>query len=584
LTVVISDRIIQEVRQRTDIVEFVSGYVSLRKAGRNYVGLCPFHKEKTPSFTVSPEKQIFYCFGCGVGGDVVSFYMKINGASFPEAVRFLAEKCGIAVKESLPGRGGGGIKEKLWALNRAAADFFSQALFSPQGEVARKYIENRGITPEVIRQLKLGYAPEEWHWLGEKLKKLGYDLALAEQAGLIIPREKGGYYDRFRGRVIFPIHDEMGRIVAFGGRDLKDGLPKYLNSPETPIYVKGRSLYGLSFARNGIREKGEVVVVEGYFDFLTLWTFGVSNVVATLGTALTEEHVSLIRRYASCAILVFDPDEAGRKALARSLPLFLKQHLEMKVVVLPEGYDPDLFVRRFGRERWEEEMQKARPAVEYYIDEMLHPAQGVQQEREIMAEALRFIKEIPQSAERHLFIRRLAQRLNVDEAILAREVSDTPETAAKRLPQGPRTDLLELKLIYLMLEEERFVKRVAKSNLLEFFPHEDLKKLASLMLERVQKGEGVDRAWFLSQMEGERKRHLFNWMMVMDMSKDEREREFEDTVRRIKEKWYQRASRNLNLQIRQAQERGDEELCRHLLVKKAQLLEEEKAIRKLTVN
>jgi len=587
LVTVISDQIIHEVRERTDIVELVSAYVALKKAGRNYVGLCPFHKEKTPSFTVSPEKQIFYCFGCGTGGDVVSFLMKMNNLSFPEAVHFLAQRGGIPIKETAAQRAGDKGKEELFTINKKAAELFAQALFSPPGERARRYLRERGIGEKTIRQFQLGYAPNEWHWLGDKLKRAGFDLQIALQAGLLIGRDKGGYYDRFRQRIIFPIFDVMNRVIAFGGRDLGDGTPKYLNSPESPVYIKGRSLYGLNLAREGIRTQGFVIVVEGYFDLLSLWEQGIDNVVATLGTALTEEHVSLMRRYTSRAVVIFDPDEAGKKALTRGLSLFLKENVEMKVVVLPEGYDPDLYMRTFGVEKWKREVEHAQPAVEYYIDEVLRPAGGIQKERISIQEALAFVNQISSPAERHLFIRRIAQRLDIDERILARELEvrhkpGFPAPGKTPPPTEAASDLLELKLIYLMLEEESFAQRISKSNLVDLFLHEDLKSVASFILDRLQGGALPNMAEVLEKLDDSRRRRLLSWSMAKE--EGNREKEFLDTAQRIKGKWYERASKHLNWQIRQAQESGDEALCRELLAAKARLLKEEQNARKLTVS
>ncbi|MCX7981852.1 MAG: DNA primase [Syntrophales bacterium] len=583
---VFSDETLQEVRQRADILEVISSYVTLKRAGRNYVGLCPFHHEKTPSFTVSPEKQIFYCFGCGTGGDVVSFLIKINNWSFPEAVRFLAERLGIPIKEKAAQKSKLQGLEPFYVIHKAAANLFADALFSPVGERARLYLKNRGLGEKTIRQFKLGYAPESWHWLQDKLKNLGQDLDLANKAGLLVAREKGGYYDRFRHRIIFPIFDLMDRVIAFGGRELEDGTPKYLNSPESPIYTKGHTLYGLNFAREEIRKKGHVIVVEGYFDLLSLWDRGIQNVVATLGTAFTEEHVSLLHRFTSQAVAIFDPDEAGKKALARSLSLFLKGNLEVKVVILPSGYDPDLYIRTFGREKWEEEVTHARPAVEYYVDEVLHPSRGIQQERLQIKEALGFISQISSPLERHLFIRRIAQRFNIDESFLERELKTSipspPNQEKKRASMDNTNDLLELKLIYLMLNENSFAHRVSKSNILDFFLHQDLKELADWIVDCSKRGESPNLTEAMVRLDENRRQRLLTW--TMENNERDTEKEFFDTLKRIKEKWFERTSQNLNCQIREAQERGDDILCRKLLAEKAKLLKEEQSLRNLTVS
>lgn len=587
---VISDQNIHDVRTRTDIVELISSYVTLKKAGRNYVGLCPFHAEKTPSFTVSPEKQIYYCFGCNAGGDAVSFLMKINGLSFGEAIRYLADKCGVRLTETYQERTKKGEREMLYVINQFAAATYGEALWSSRGKGGRDYLTSRGITDETARRFALGYAPMEWQWLYEQMKHAGFEPQRAEQAGLIIRTGKDRYYDRFRGRIIFPIYDLLGKVIALGGREVGDGTPKYMNSPESPIYIKGRVLYGLHLAREAIQAKGEVVVVEGYFDLLALWEKGITNVVATLGTALTADHVNLIRRYASRALVVFDPDEAGKKALMRSLSLFLKGNVEMKAVVLPAGYDPDTFIRHFGIEGWQEEITRARPAVEYYIDEVMGSAHGIQEERTILRKALDFIRDIPSAAERHLFIRRIAQRLNMDEDILEREVAmSTPNTKAPdRAPlqdSGEKgAEITELKLIYFMLKDGEYVKRIAQSDTLDFFIHENMKQLASTIRDRHGQGEPIDPISVTAELGASERNRILSWMMNKGLPKNEMEREFIDTIRRLKEKWYSMTCKDINMQIRQAQERGDEAMCRSLLAQKGKLLKQAQTIRNLTVS
>jgi DNA primase len=288
------DSKIEEIKSRVDIVELVSEYVTLKKAGRNYSGLCPFHQEKTGSFTVNREKQIFYCFGCGQGGNAITFLMKIANKTFPEAIKDLAEKTGVVLPTRLTSsedRKNDTIRECIASLNLGAAQQFARNLYSPAGKVARDYLQNRGITEETVKQFRLGYVPDTWRSLTDYIEGGGTSLKLAEQGGLIIAGKEGSYYDRFRGRLMFPIENVFGEIVAFGGRILEKGEPKYLNSPESPVYIKGRNLYGLYKTKEEIRKKGFALIVEGYFDLISLWNAGIGNVVATLGTALTRDHL-----------------------------------------------------------------------------------------------------------------------------------------------------------------------------------------------------------------------------------------------------------------------------------------------------
>ncbi|HOW57138.1 MAG TPA: DNA primase, partial [Smithellaceae bacterium] len=337
------DSKIEEIKSRLDIVELVSEYLTLKKAGRNFVGSCPFHQEKTPSFTVNREKQIFYCFGCGEGGNAITFLMKIANMTFPEALKSLAEKTGVVLPPrtaSREGRGKDSLRESIVDLNRRAAQYYVRELYGPAGREAREYLQKREITEETINNFRLGYAPENWRSLTDYLDGSGLSLKIAEQAGLVVAGKDGGYYDRFRGRLIFPIENIFGEVIAFGGRILAKGEPKYLNSPESPVYIKGKNLYGLVKAKEEIRKKGCALIVEGYFDLISLWNAGIGNVVATLGTALTRDHLDLLRRYTVDVVALFDPDEAGRKALDRSLDLFLAADMRARALILPGEDDP----------------------------------------------------------------------------------------------------------------------------------------------------------------------------------------------------------------------------------------------------
>ncbi len=348
------DNKIEEIKSRVDIVELASEYLTLKKAGRNFIGLCPFHQEKTPSFTVNRDKQIFYCFGCGEGGNVITFLMKIADKTFPEAIKDLAEKTGVVLPPMISGkesRQKDSLKENILNLNLRAAQHFNRNLSSGAGKVVREYLQNRSISEETIKQFRLGFAPDTWRSLTDFIEGSGSSLKLAEQAGLIISGKEGSFYDRFRGRLIFPIENIFGEIVAFGGRVMETGEPKYLNSPESPVYIKGKNLYGLNKTKEEIRKKGFALIVEGYFDLISLWNAGIGNVVATLGTALTREHLELLRRYTVEVVALFDPDEAGRKALDRSLELFLSMRMRARALILPGGCDPDDYVKKHGKNK-----------------------------------------------------------------------------------------------------------------------------------------------------------------------------------------------------------------------------------------
>ncbi len=358
----------RRIKEVANIVDVIAEHVNLKRSGRNYIGLCPFHEDRKPSFTVNEERQIFHCFGCGTGGDVIAFYMKFHHLGFAEAVKELAERFNIpfssAGEESSSGK-----REILFELNERAKRFFEHLLWAAKaGAPAREYLGRRMLSEKTARQFGLGFATSSFDSLVSHLRLAGVDLSLAEEAGLLVKREDGSYYDRFRGRLIFPIFDNSGRVAGFGARILEEGEPKYLNTPETPVYHKGSILYGLYQTRAAIRAAGFGFVVEGYFDLLSLYDKGVKEVVATLGTALTPQHVRLLRSLAQEWYLVFDADEAGLKAALRAAPIFLNANLFPKVILLPEGEDPDSFVCRAGASAFYALRDEAKDIFDFMVD------------------------------------------------------------------------------------------------------------------------------------------------------------------------------------------------------------------------
>jgi DNA primase len=384
---------LDEIRSRVDIVEIVGQVVKLKRAGENWKGLCPFHTEKTASFTVNPKRNIYHCFGCGAGGDAFSFLMRQERVAFPEAVRSLAERAGVTLPEA-----GGRSPEtdnKLEALRRVmalAAEFYVGALWERGGEKGRTYLEQRGVDPEMARRFGLGYAPEGWNSLLSAMARQGIGEDLVVQAGLALPRQnQPGFYDRFRGRLLFSIRDVQGRVVAFGGRALSGEEPKYLNSPETALYVKGQMLYALDVARTGMRERGRAILVEGYLDCLMAHQHGFGETVAALGTAFTPAQLGLLRRYADEVIALFDADAAGQKAstrleemmndvmdvqnlgwsVARTGDFEKLGHLPIRVALLPAGHDPDSLLRAEGAAALTARLEAARPLLSFVLEKAL---------------------------------------------------------------------------------------------------------------------------------------------------------------------------------------------------------------------
>ncbi|MCX5837011.1 MAG: DNA primase [Deltaproteobacteria bacterium] len=585
---------IEEVRRRADIASTIGEYVTLKKAGKNFLGLCPFHREKTPSFTVSPDKQMFYCFGCSEGGNIFSFLMKLNHLTFPEAVRHLAGKVGVVIPErsmSPEEKDRYTLGEQIRRINGLAAEYFVRALQSPAGEGAREYLRKRGIEADAIRTFRIGLAPEGRRRLLDFLDKKGIPPKLVEQAGLAILRAgegERGHYDRFRGRLMIPIEDVDGHVIAFGGRVMGAGEPKYMNSPESPVYTKGNNLFGLSRTREAIRQAGFSLLVEGYFDLIALWGAGIQNVVATLGTALTRAQVDLLRRYAPRVAAVFDPDEAGRKALARSLELFLAGNVHAKAVILPDGHDPDDFVRTRGREKMEELVARAVPMVDYYIEEILGGRGTLEEDRDKLREAVAFISRIEDAVERNLFIKKVAEKLNFDQEVLKAEVRRvlSHPTALQAEPMRRKAarepDHLELGLIHMMLECPERIPAVATSGVLACFTTEELKSLGERLLTAAEKeGGSIPDVFSLVNGldEGPVRAKLLDLLMSESPYHEEwMDRLFADTLRKIQRKWYKERHRMLKARMVKADEAGNRELCDGLLREKERLLQEEKGL------
>ena len=580
---------INEIKSRANIVDLVSEYVTLKKAGRNFVGSCPFHKEKTPSFTVNPEKQIFYCFGCGEGGNVFTFLMKINNMSFPDVVRHLAGKMGIVIttrRISSAEKAKTSLREGLKLVNQLAAEHFSKNLFSEAGNPIRGYLGKRKIKDSVIMEFNLGYSMDGWEHLKKFFGEKSVPLELVEKAGLIIPRKSGGFYDRFRRRLIFPIDDIEGNVIAFGGRIIGDGEPKYLNSPESPIYVKGKILYGLNRTRDDIRKNDFAILVEGYFDLLSLRSFGISNVVATLGTAITKEHVDLIRRYTRNLVVMFDPDEGGKNALERSLRLFIEGNLHTRIVVLPDGYDPDEYVRKFGKDALDKVIGNSQSMVDYYIERIIGSREIFEENLDSIRDAVSFISNIDDAIQRNLFIRRVSEKLSIDQELLKREISRklsprkvTGEDVSSKKKTGG-VDVVELGLIHLALEYPYKISEIIDEKVMDYFMSADLKKLGNVLEQSYGRNGKLNVSDIVDGLEdGAVKERLLKLTMTESpYDATVIDRVFADSVKRIKQKWYRGERKSLNRRLVKAQEMNDQKLWSTLLMEKERLLKEERGL------
>jgi len=415
--------IVDQVRGAANIVEIVGQYTALRQRGKKYVGLCPFHAEKSPSFTVDAEKGLYHCFGCGVGGDVFTLVMEKENLSFPEAVAYLAEKYRIPLPEkrrispqALQ------LEDQLHKIMESALAFFRKNLrTTTEGKKALDYLLQRGLSDAVIEEFNLGYAPNSWDALTGYFKAKDVAASLLEKAGLVLPgRKPGEFYDRFRGRAIFPIRTLTGKTVAFGGRALFNQEPKYLNSPDTPLYSKGHLLYGLNATKEAIRETGEFILVEGYTDFLALYQAGRKNVVASLGTALTPFQIGLAMRFAPKVVINYDGDAAGQTAAFRAVPLFFEKGVETRVLILPENLDPDGFIQKKGAAAYEDLFPDAVPGLKYIIDQASRGQRMDVPEvkTKVLRSILAVLEVIPDAIVRSEYLRRTAEQIGVDEALL----------------------------------------------------------------------------------------------------------------------------------------------------------------------
>jgi DNA primase len=475
-----SPALLDEIRAAVDIVDLVGRFVTLKKAGVNWKGLCPFHGEKTPSFMVNPRKGIFHCFGCGVGGDAFGFLMRQDKLAFPEAVRTLAKTAGIALPEDGAGRAGDSGREELVRVMDLAARFYADALWAPGGARARAYLERRGIDPELARRFGLGYAPEGWDALLTFMRSERVGPDALDKAGLVVARTTGsGFYDRFRGRLIFAIRDLQGRVVAFGGRAFGDEQPKYLNSPETPLYSKGQLLYAADQARPAIQQKNRALLVEGYVDCLMAHQFGFTETVAALGTAFTGAQLGLLRRYCEEVVTFFDADAAGQKAAERAEELLESTAggggwdvnrsgtfvaagaLRMKVALLPPGHDPDTFLRAEGAAAFGERITAARGLLSYALDRVLADGPGPlmpgRGPANAFARAALMLAKVPDAQEAASLSHEAGRKLGVDPtqlwtesrklaAALSRPVAGARPAVATTGPPSMERDLVALLL------------------------------------------------------------------------------------------------------------------------------------------
>lgn len=591
---------VDEIKTRLDIVDVVSEHVSLKKSGSSYKGLCPFHSEKTPSFIVFPTTQTWHCFGaCGTGGDVFSFLMKMENLDFPEALRRLAQKAGVQL-EPLQPRDSELQKQldRLFDIHAAAAAYFSAALRSPAGKIGRDYAAQRGLSEDTVQAFQLGYAADEWRSLSNHLLERAYQRDDLLEAGLIIEREDGGYYDRFRGRFIIPIRDSRGRVIAFGGRILGEGQPKYLNSPQTPLFNKGAVLFGLDLAKGAIRAQGYVIIVEGYMDVLQAHQAGIGNVVASMGTALTERQLGLLKRMTKRYVLALDPDLAGDQGTLRGLTV-ARQTLDrqmvpvptargwiryesrldadIRIMALPVGKDPDDLLRE-SPELWQSLVEAAIPVVDYYFnvsrqDLDLNTAKG---KSELVQRLRPIVSEIRDEVERTHYIQKLARMVRADETAIRRQLRASSSPRARRQesreaelsPEQPEpgTFALEEHCLAALLRRPEFLDRVdflLDSLSLTPLHEDDFERVENRALFMAWRQIAADQDWQTWAESLPQALHLqLDFLLAHgpdteDLAGEEAERDIERTSLLLRHRNLERVSHNLAVLQREALEQGD---------------------------
>lgn len=509
------EEFIDEVRTSNDIVNVVSEYVRLERKGKNYFGLCPFHKEKSPSFSVEPGKQIYYCFGCGKGGNVINFVMQVENLDYLQSIRLLAERARLTIPEgeSEEEKKKYHLIEELLKLNKDAAKFFYAQLMKEENHNARAYVKERKISLDTIKKFGLGYSSESWDDLYKYIKSAGYSDFLIEKSGLFLNKKAGGYVDRFRNRMMFPIFDVRGNVIAFGGRAIKSGdSPKYMNSPETPVYSKSRNLYALNVAKNS--GKNNIIVVEGYMDVISLHQSGIINTVASLGTALTESQARLLKKYAEDVIISYDADSAGQAATVRGLGILSEAGCNVKVLTVPEGKDPDEFIKNKGRDAFQRLIENAITLVEYKIRLLKKDisTDNVEGRISFLTKISQLLAQIDSSVEREVYIRKISKEYDISEDSLFQEVykiinrNTAPKkntnpgshTVVNSIKEEKRADIKNSYLESLMLAllaTDNSVYRKNKGIInLNLFEDQGIKDIAESFFAKLDEGKDVTPA------------------------------------------------------------------------------------------
>lgn len=571
--------IVDQIRQTASIVEIASQYTTLRRRGNKHVGLCPFHSEKTPSFTVDDEKQLFHCFGCGAGGDIFTLVMERENLSFPEALKYLAEKYNIPLpkkREFSPQLQK--LEEKLFKINENTLAFFKKNLFTTkEGEKALEYLKKRDISEEIIQKLKIGYALNSWDSLLSFFKEKKVTPKLLEKAGLVLyNQKKDSYYDRFRGRIIFPIFGLTGKVVAFGGRSILNADPKYLNSPDTPVYSKGKILYGLNFSKESIRDTGEVIIVEGYTDFVSLYQAGITNIAASLGTSLTSDQVSQTLRFASKIIINYDGDSAGKLATSRGISLYFEKANEPEILILPENLDPDSYLRKYGTDKYITHLKKGGIPLIKFLIKLFAPENGIKTVEEKINIATKIIEIIlinPNTIRGSEYLKQVSEYLALDEQVVRDSIRvKQPRKESAEKSEGKVTFLLaEKRLLQILLEDKRIASYVFPEIKEEHFQGLKTEPIFAALTEYSKKGKEPDFNKLRQKIDPSLSSSLAKALLLEKEQAATVEEAFE-CLNALKQFSLENRKKELKTEIISMEKKGDKEKLRSLLIQRQDII------------
>lgn len=583
---------IDDLKRQADIVRVVQDYVQLKKKGANWMACCPFHKEKTPSFSVSPTKEIFYCFGCHKGGSVFNFVMEMERVSFPDAIKLVAEKSGVPLPKLIDDSRFEARRqesEEVIELNKWALEWWEQQLESGgEARIARDYLLRREITEETRQTFRLGYAPDSWDALSIYLRQKGASQDQIDRSGLVVKKEEGGSYDRFRGRLIFPVMDIQGKPIAFGGRTLRDEDAKYINSPETAAYVKGRNLFGLNLTRDEIRRAGFAILVEGFLDLIVPYQFGIRNVVASLGTALTPDQAKLAARFAGKVVVNYDGDNAGVQAAKKAIEILLAEDLEVKILVLPDNSDPDEFIRKSGALEYQRQRGEAQPHIQFVIDQAVRDRKlsNPADKEAAIDEVLPYIRVVRSRIQKREYFDIAMDSLRISDAALRRELwhsirtgigqgARVGPTAVKRAHVKPT--VAEERLLELLLADEKLRPMVLPK--LEPGDFDDLPTapIFRALLEGEREGTPIDFDFLSRKTEGDAISELLPSLLMSELENEEgdqyeaRQLTAERCLNALRLMKVDRRISDLRSEIAAAERNGEVERCDKLATEQIEL-------------